>query len=207
MKVLVIGATGLTGRHIVAQLLARGDEVTAFARKPEAIAERHPKLRVAQGEARDATSIERAVAGQDAVVSAFGARSMKKDDLQETLMRNLVAAMKKQGVRRLVNCSTMGVGASRAEMPFFYRSILIPLLFKHLFADKERGERLLLASGLDFVNVLPGRLNDKPARGGVKAALSSKGMKLQMNRADLADFMVRQLDGAEWLGKSVFIGY
>jgi putative NADH-flavin reductase len=207
MKVLVIGATGRTGAHIVMKLLARGDEVTAFARKPEEITEKHARLRIAQGDARDAMSIERAVAGQDAVAVAFGPRAMKRDDLQETLMRNLVAAMTKAGVKRLVNLGAMGSGASRAEMPFLYRAIVIPLFFKALFDDKEKGEAIMRASGLDYVNVLPGRLSDAPAKGRVKARLSTKGLRLSMTREDLADFMVAELIGTQWLRKSVYIGY
>jgi uncharacterized protein YbjT (DUF2867 family) len=87
MRVLVIGATGQTGRHVVSQLLARDHEVTAFARNPSAINERE-HLRAAQGDARDLQSIERAMAGQNAVIVTFGPRSLEKDDLQEVLMRN-----------------------------------------------------------------------------------------------------------------------
>src|SRR4051794_13468914 len=108
MKVLVIGATGQTGRHVVSQLLARGHRVTAFARNPSAVNERREHLRVAQGDARHPESIDRAVAGQDAVLVAFGPRSLKKDDVQEVLMRNLTAAMTKHGVTRLVNLSAWG---------------------------------------------------------------------------------------------------
>ena len=85
MKVLVIGATGQTGRHAVSQLLARGHEVTAFARNPSAVNERREHLRVAQGDARDPDSIDRAMAGQDAVIVTFGPRSLKKDNLQEVI--------------------------------------------------------------------------------------------------------------------------
>ncbi|MEQ1504706.1 MAG: NAD(P)H-binding protein [Myxococcota bacterium] len=97
MKVLVVGATGLTGGHAVRLLLARGDEVTAFVRDPASWRESHEHLRVAKGEARDADSLVAAVKGQDAVLSAFGPRSLKKDDLQEVYMRNLLAAMTANG--------------------------------------------------------------------------------------------------------------
>ena len=96
MKVLVIGATGRTGRHAVRQLLAGGYEVTAFARDPSAVTERNERLRVVQGDARDPASIDRAMHGQDAVLVAFGPRSLKKDDVQEVLMRNLITAMTTQ---------------------------------------------------------------------------------------------------------------
>src|SRR5258706_5192498 len=154
MKVLVVGATGATGKLAVAKLIARGDEVTAFVRNPSAMTEKHGRLHLARGEARDGGSLEEAMAGQDAVFVAFGPRSMKKDDLQEALMRNLLVAMKKQGVKRMVNLSAWGAGASRDSVPFFFK-ILRSTIFRAVFADKDRGEALLYASDREYVNVQP----------------------------------------------------
>ena len=109
---------------------------------------------------------------------------MKRDDLQEAFMRNLLAAMQSQGVKRLVNLSALGAGDSFDESPFFMRRILVPLMLKHVFADKNRGESLLLASAVDYVNVRPGRLLNGPARGGVKATLKGKDLKPEMTRQD-----------------------
>lgn len=205
MKTLVLGATGMTGQHAVRMLLARGDEVTAFARTPSAIEERE-RLRVVQGEARDAASFERAVEGQDAVLSVFGPRSLKKDDIQEAFMKNLVAAMTKAGVKRVVNLSAWGAGDSLAGAALMVRIIRATIL-RHMFDDKDRGEVVLLASGLDFVNVRPGRLTNGKARGGVKASLTGEGVKPVLARADLAAFMVEQTKSNTWVRKSPLIGY
>jgi uncharacterized protein YbjT (DUF2867 family) len=207
MRVLVIGSTGATGKIVVRKLLAAGHEVTAFARNPAAIAETSERLRVVQGDARDAASIVHAVRGQDAVVSVFGPRSFKAGDVQEVLMRNLVAAMEQEGVTRLVNLSAAGAGDSRAESPFLFRAILMPLLLRSVFADKERGEKILSASNLEFTNVRPGRLVDKAARGGVKAQLGGSGLRFEMTREDLADFMIAQLTRREWIRASPLVGY
>jgi uncharacterized protein YbjT (DUF2867 family) len=205
LKILVIGATGLTGQHVVRKLLARGDEVTAFARTPSSVTAA-PGLRVAQGEARDLDSLARAMEGQDAVISTFGPRSFKKGDVQEVFMQNLVAAMKTHGVRRLVNLSAAGAGDSRTKVPFIVK-LFFSTVLRHLYADKERGETHLFASGLDFVNVRPGRLFNDPARGGVKAQMDSSGLRLMLTREDLADFMVAQLASDTWVGKSPLLGY
>jgi len=207
MKILVIGATGLTGNHLVKHLLQEGHDVTAFVRDQGKLSIQDPRLKIAQGEARDSASMERAVQGQDAVVSAFGPRSLKKDDLQEVFMRNLVAAMTKAGVKRLVNLSAMGAGDSRAGSPFVMRKIILPLFLGKLFEDKERGEVYLMKSALDYVNVRPGRLTNGAARGGVKASLQYDGLKPFMTREDLALFMIAQLNKSEWVRKSPLIGY
>jgi uncharacterized protein YbjT (DUF2867 family) len=206
MKVLVVGATGGTGRHVVRRLLERGDAVRAFARRPADITERHERLEVVEGEARDAASIDRAMQGVDAVISAFGPRSLKKDDLQETLARNLVTAMRAHGVKRLVNLSAWGAGDSAGKAGLFF-AIIRNTILRHVYADKERGEALLLDPGFDYVNVRPGRLLDTPARGGVKASLDGAGTKKELTRDDLAAFMVDQVHADTWLKKSPLIGY
>jgi uncharacterized protein YbjT (DUF2867 family) len=206
MKVLVVGATGGTGRHVVRRLLEGGDSVRAFARRPADITERHERLEVVQGDARDAASIDRAVQGVDAVIAAFGPRSFKKDDLQETLARHLVLAMRAHGVKRVVNLSAWGAGDSAGKAGLFFTLIRNTVL-RHVYADKERGEALLLDPGLDYVNVRPGRLLDTPARGAVKASLDGAGIKKELARDDLAAFMVDQIHTDTWLKKSPLIGY
>jgi uncharacterized protein YbjT (DUF2867 family) len=206
MKVLVIGATGGTGRLAVQRLLERGDSVRALARKPAEITERHERLEVVQGDARDAGSLERAAQGVDAVLSAFGPRSLKKDDLQETFARNLVGALHKDGVKRIVNLSAWGAGDSAPLAGLLFSAIRHTVL-RHVYADKERGEAVLLNAGLDYVNVRPGRLLNAPARGGVKASLDGAGIKKELTRDDLAAFMVEQLHSDAWLRKSPLIGY
>jgi uncharacterized protein YbjT (DUF2867 family) len=207
MKVLVIGATGGTGRHAVHHLLEKGHTVTAFARDPAGVTEKHERLTVAQGDALDEAALGRAMEGQDAVLSTFGPRSMKKTDIQERYMRVLVPAMTKAGVKRLVNLSAMGVGDSRAGSPAFMRWLLVPFLLGRVFADKERGEQILFDSALDYVNVRPGQLLDTPARGGVKASLQYDGLHLAMTREDCALFMIGELERSEWVRKSPLIGY
>jgi len=206
MKVLVIGATGLTGTHLVQKLLARGGDVTALVRNPSSYELKHEHLRVARGEARDLESLERACAGQDAVVSAFGPRTFKKDDIQEVFMKNLVAAMTKSGVKRLVNLSAWGAGDSYVHSNWFMK-LFFALVLNNLYADKNRGETLLFASPIDYVNVRPGRLTNGAARGGVRAALVPDGMRPWLTREDLADFMIAQLTDDTWVKKSPLIAY
>jgi uncharacterized protein YbjT (DUF2867 family) len=207
MKVLVIGATGATGSIAVRRLLEAGHQVTAFVRDPAKFTQAHERLRVAVGHARDAASLDAAVAGQDAVLAAFGPRSLKRDNLQETLDLNLSAAMRKQGVRRLVNLSAMGAGDSRPLAPWLFRSVILPLLLKQVFADKERGEAVLLDSGLEVVNVRPGRLLNRPSKGPLRASLDGRGLSSMVTREDLAAFMVDQLAKPDWVGKSPLVGY
>jgi uncharacterized protein YbjT (DUF2867 family) len=205
MKILLIGATGGTGREILPRLLAAGHTVTALVRRPEAITAKHERLVLMPGGVRDPDVVDRAVQGQDAVMCAFGPRALGKDDIQEVLMRNLVGAMTKQGVKRLVNLSAWGAQDSQKTISLM-QVILQGVLLSNIFADKKRGEKLLFASDLDYVNVCPGRLLNKPARGGVKASADGEGIRHSMTRADLAQWMVEQLTSDIWVRKSPVIG-
>jgi hypothetical protein len=178
--------------------------VTAFVRNPSAITERSDRLRVFHGDARDSAAINRAVQSQDAVLSALGGGPLRKSDLQEAFMRNLVTAMTMRGVRRLVNLSAWGSGgASVPPANLFARYFFLPIVLRHVLADKRRGEAHLFASTL----VCPAFLKDGPALGGVKASLDGRGLKQFMHREDLAEFMVSQLTDEAWVRKCVMVGY
>ncbi len=205
MKILLIGATGGTGREILPRLLSLGHTVTAPVRRVEAVTTTHERLIVMSGSVLDPDLMDRAVQGQDAVLSAFGPRSLKKDDIQEVMMRNLVSAMTKHGVKRLINLSAWGAQDSQKAISLL-QIFLQKVLLCNIFADKKRGEKILFASALDYVNVCPGRLLNKPARGSVKVSADGSGVKHSMTRADLAQWMVEQLTSDTWVRKSPIIG-
>src|SRR5438105_10420169 len=103
MKLVVFGATGGTGKQIVARGLELGHDVTAVARKPEAVATRHDHLRVVRGDVLDAGSVAAAVAGADAVLSAIGPVNNKQPGtLISDAIKHMVTACEQAGVRRLV---------------------------------------------------------------------------------------------------------
>ncbi|MGA3290071.1 MAG: NAD(P)H-binding protein [Candidatus Bathyarchaeia archaeon] len=102
MKITVFGASGNTGKQLVEQALATGYEVVAYVRNPSKFNITHEHLTVIQGELSDAALIETAVKGTDAVLSALGPRGGSKNKLLTQGMQNIIAAMKNQGVRRLV---------------------------------------------------------------------------------------------------------
>jgi uncharacterized protein YbjT (DUF2867 family) len=206
MKILVCGATGQTGQSLVPLLLAADFDVSVFVRSPQKLGALKDKLTIMQGDARDAESLKRAVAGQDVIMSTFGTRSMKKSDIQETFMRNLVAAMKANNVKRLINLSARGAGDSYEGSGISFKLMQATIL-KQMYADKNLGEALLLASDIDYTLVRPGRLTNGSAKGNVKASLDGVGLSTSISRQDVARFMVSQLDDKAWIRKAPLIGY
>ena len=105
---------------------------------------------------------------------------------------------------RLIVVSMMGLGQSRAQAPFWYRYLLMPTFLRGSSADKARMEDVVKNSGLDYIIVRPPILKDSPASGNVKV-LGLGGIGHAITRADLANFLVDQLNSDEHLRKAVTI--
>ena len=137
MNLLIFGATGGTGRHLVKQALARGHAVTAFERNPGALEITHPNLRTAQGDVTDYASVERALTGHEALLSALGSPTLRRNTALSDGTRNIIKAMGQAGVKRLVFESSIGVGVSKDLVGLLFKWVFLPLVLRHVFADKE----------------------------------------------------------------------
>lgn len=191
MKIVVFGAAGGSGRELVGQALGQGHEVTAFARNPAAVSTKHPRLKLFQGDALDAARVAEAVAGQDAVLFAIGINRRSTMTVCADATRNIIAAMKGHGVRRFVVLSAYGAGETKDTA--LYSKVLRSLIGKRVL-DKDRQEELIRESGLDWVLVRPPLLTNGARRGRYRAGFGIP-IKLfsSVSRADVADFMLKQL--------------
>ena len=202
MKVLVLGATGGSGRLIVRDALAKGHSVVALVRS-KASADL-PGVDMIEGDARDEGTLTRALYGCDAVISALGTgMGFRKVDLLAVATRALVTAMTRNGVRRLVCISALGVGDSHGHGGFVFDRLFRPLLLSHAYKDKDGQEAAIRASSLDWVVVRPARLTDDSARGSVRAVTDLAAVKGgKIARADVARFVVEQLTTDTWLRRT-----
>jgi len=202
MRVLVVGATGGTGRQLVAQALDAGHEVTALVRTPAKVRVAHDRLRVVRGDVLDYGSVEAAVRGQDAVVCALGhKRWFYPTRILSRGTENIIRAMTACGVRRLVCETSLGVGDSVGRMGLYYTVFVIPFILPFYFWDKHRQERAIRASGLDWVIVRPGALTNGRERGRYRSGpkVGNWLWTVRISRADVAAFMLKQLTEATYL--------
>jgi putative NADH-flavin reductase len=207
VKVLIIGATGATGQILMGEALAQGHEVTALARNPSAVAPEDHRPIVLQGNALEASSVEAAVAGQDAVLSALGTRSTRPTTLFSESTSNVVSAMRQHGVRRLVCITGIGTGESKGHGGFLYDRIILPFVLKNVYEDKDRQEEAIKQSDLDWVIVRPARLTDEPAKGEYRVFLGGSYTAKKISRADVAAFMLAQLTDDTYVRKMPVISY
>ena len=194
MNLTIFGATGSVGRHLVEQALKREHEVTAFARDPSAIATSHPKLTLHAGDVLDPAAVAAALEGRDAALITLGSRS-RKGTLRSAGTRHVVDGMRRHAVERLVCQTTLGCGDSWNNLDFFWKRIMFGWLIKDVLADHERQEGIVRASGLDWVIVRPAAFTNEPGGHGCRHgfAAAERGLALKVPRADVADFMLRQL--------------
>ena len=207
MKVLVFGATGGVGRHVVEEGLARGHDVTAFVRDPSRLDVAHERLTVFRGDVLDAASVERAVRGQGAVLCSIGAG--RKGRVRSEGTRNIVRALVGAGVRRLVCQTTLGVGESSGNLNLFWKHVMFGLLLRGAFADHEQQEAHVRSSALEWTIVRPAAFTDGERTGEYRHGFSpsKKGLKLKISRADVAEFMLDQLTDDTYLRQTPGLSY
>jgi putative NADH-flavin reductase len=198
MKIIVFGATGKTGQQVVRQALEAGHEVTAFVRDAARLDLRDPRLRVTVGEVTtDQAGVASAIKGHDAVISALGSEQtlsgMRAPAIMSQAMPVIIRAMTDTGVGRLVFLSALGVGDSYREAPALLK-VIYRMFLGPVYADKAAGERLLRDSALDWTLVYPVLLTNGPHTGAYRSGehLKLRGLP-RISRADVADFMLRQV--------------
>jgi putative NADH-flavin reductase len=213
INIVLFGANGPTGRLITQQALGQGHTVTAVTRHPDHFDQRHERLRVVHGDALDSASVERAVAGQDAVISTLGVPYTRKPiDIYSRGVGHILAAMRSGEVRRLVCVSSSATDPATRFNDigggFFFERVLKPVITwtigRTTYDDMQRMEALVTASTVDWTIVRPSGLFDTPAvtpyrmsEGHIRGRFTS--------RADLADCMIRQLTSDQYLHKAVAV--
>lgn len=195
MNLLIVGATGGTGRQLVTQALDRGYRVTALVRRmPHA--DSPPSLTLAVGDVLDPASLDRAMLGQEAVLSALGhKRWFGPSHILSEGTRNLIATMHCHGVRRFICETALGISDSRWQMGLYYTLFVRPVILPFYFWDKVRQESVVRASDLDWTIVRPGVLTNGPKRGRYRhgARVGHWLWTVRISRADVAAFMLDQL--------------
>ncbi|HWR36864.1 MAG TPA: SDR family oxidoreductase [Clostridia bacterium] len=202
MKLVIFGATGPTGLALTQQALHAGHEVTALARNPARMTIAHPKLRIVQGDVLDPPAVEQVVIGAEAVLSCLGVKPFAGKQVQSRAGRHIVSAMQKHGVRRFIMESAYGVAESRSLASPALRA-MISVFLSWTYNDKEVEEAEIKASGLDWTIIRPTALRNGPRTGKYRVGDDlCLGLGTWINRADVADFMLKQLTSTEWVRRT-----
>ena len=207
MKITIFGATGLTGKEVVTQALEAGHEITALIRTPSKMESAKPGVEIVNGDVFDIASVERAVTGRDAVICVLG--DGRSGNVRSEGTKNIIQAMQKAGVRRLICQSSLGVGDSRGNLNFLWKHVMFGLLLRKAYADHVRQEEYVMQSDLDWTIVRPGAFTKGPRTGKYRHGFSAadKSVTLKISPADTADFILKQLADRTYLHKAPGISY
>ena len=202
MNVIVFGAMGRTGLHVCRQAIEQGHEVTAFSRSRTKIEAQGLDVQVAQGNVTDPDSVAASVAGHDAVIVALGSNGLRDKTTLSVGTRNVVDGMTKHGGGRLVVLSAAGVGESWGQAPLLAK-IMFRTLLRNIYADHAAQESVVMGSSLDWTVVRAAILKDGSATGECRAG--NEGKVGHINRADVARFLVKQVDDAGYSRRAITV--
>ncbi len=202
MRIIVFGATGKTGRHVVTAALEQGHEVTAFGRSVDRIDITNDALHLHRGDALDPESVGGAVVGHQGVIVCLGSTGLGDKTTASAGTKNVVDAMVEHGAKRLVVLSAAGVDDSWKQIPWSSR-LLFRTMLRNVFADHHAQEKLVKQSSLDWTIVRAAVLKDEPATGTYIASNTAKSTKI--NRADVAACLVDQLDDPTYSRQAISV--
>jgi uncharacterized protein YbjT (DUF2867 family) len=205
-KLLIIGASRGIGLETVSAALRAGHDVRALARSRIPI--QNANLDKISGDALDGDTARKALEDVEVVIQTLGVDISPRVIFERTTLfsrstRILVDAMKAAGVKRLIAVTGLGAGDSRGHGGFLYDAIAFPLLLKRVYDDKDVQEWIIRSSGLDWTIVRPGLLTNRPAVGRFQVLAAPKDWRFGViSRADVADFLVRQIDDRALIGST-----
>ena len=207
MKLAIFGATGRTGKPLVEQALAQGHEIRALARDPSKLEVSQEKLLVIHGDVLNAADVAETLAGCDAVLSVLGQTKGSPKDLQTVATRHIVAGMKTHGVTRVISLTGAGVRDPNDRPKLVDRvfGLLLATVARSVIQDADAHAEVLRQSGLEWTLVRGPRLTEGPRTGSYKVGYVGKDSGTQASRADVADFMLRQLEDDTWVRKAPMV--
>ncbi len=205
--IAIFGATGRAGKHLVQQALNSGYCVRALARDPGKLNMQHERLLVVQGSLSDKPQVEQVIAESDAVLSVLGPTSNEPTFEISQGTQTIVAAMKKHGVKRLIISAGAGVGDPGDAPKLFNKLINVALkaTARNVYEDMLKTVALVRQSGLEWTVVRVPRLTDSAQTGQVRVGMVGKGTGANLSRADMAEFMLKQIDDGRHLRQAPVI--
>ncbi len=213
--ILVFGATGRTGNHLVSYALEKGHRVTCLVRNPEKMRQTHPQLTLVKGTPYELNDVRRAITGCDTVISVLN-NSRKSDlpwaklvappDVLERAAKNALTAMEENGIRRILVLSTVGAGDSARFSPLLMCWAVKYTNLGVVFADHTRTEQVLQASSSDWTAVRAAALTNGEKDKSV-TAYYEKRPRLMISRKNTAKFMIDSIDASEYFQKMPMISH
>jgi putative NADH-flavin reductase len=209
MNILIIGATRGIGLQLLEQTLQAGHAVTALVRDPQKLTRQHERLSVFKGDILDLDAVQRAMVGQEAVCITIGIGvTWKPVTVFSEGTRNVLEAINREGVRRLICVTGISAGESKGHGGFLYERLFKRLLLRTIYEDKDRQEALIQASETDWTIVRPGFLTNGPLTKKYQVITDLTGVTAgKISRTDVAHFILEEMVANRYLGQTPLLTY
>ncbi len=209
ITIALFGASGKTGAWFLQQALEKGYAVKALVRTPEKITQQHERLQVIQGDVLQEADVSATIEGTDLVVSLFGHVKGSPAWLQTNGTQHIINAMKRAGISRIISLSGGGLPAPQDQPKFADKMIrtIMKIVVPKILHDAVRHAQVLEESGLQWTIVRGPRLTDGERKGRYKVGWVGTTGGTQISRADLADFIIQQVENDAFVGKMPFVSY
>src|SRR5450631_970591 len=209
MRICVIGASRGIGYELILIALEEGHEVTVLLRNPAKLNISDSRLKIVKGDILDSSSVTAAIAGQDAVCLCIGIPPTRKPvNVFSRGAERVLAAIDRESHQKLITVTGIGAGDSKGHGGFFYDRLINPLLLGTIYADKDRQESIIKASDVEWLIVRPGFLTNGPRTGKYRVIENLSGITAgKISRADVADFMLKQLSTPTYFRKTPLLTY
>lgn len=209
-KVALFGATGQTGRIVLEKLLHQGYHVKALVRNPQKVPITHEALEVIKGDVLDEIQVAEAISQTDLVLSLFGQVTDSPPLLQTRGTAHIIKGMKVHGVKKIISLSGGGLPFPSKDEPKVVDKLirmLMRLAVPKLLDDAIKHHQVLEESGLDWIIVRGPRLTNEPERGRYRVGWVGVNASTKIGRADLANFILSQIDDDRFIQQMPFVSY
>lgn len=211
MKIALFGASGGSGKEFLKVALKHNHEIKALARTPEKLANyKSEKLQLIEGDVLNEEDVKRSIQGTDLVVSLFGQVKGSPDDLQSRGTANIVKVMKEEKIKRIISLSGGGLPFPEKDEPKFVDHLIrgiMKLAVPKVLNDAKQHAKLLQASELEWTIVRAPRLTHDEAKGEYRIGWVGVNSGTKLARADLADFIMQEVENPQFVHQMPFVSY
>jgi putative NADH-flavin reductase len=204
MHILILGATGRTGRLLVNEALKRGHTVNVLVGHKGSLGANVDLLNVYEGTPLNIFTLAESMAGCDAVLSTLNISRLSDNpwsklrtskDFLSASMRKILEASRKENVKRIIVTTAWGVSETKHDIPFWFRWLIDHSNIRYPYLDHELQEEMLKSSDANWTIVRPAGLTDSEKEKEVQVTLNNTPKpSLMISRRNVALFMLDVLE-------------
>ncbi len=212
MRILILGATGRTGKLVLKEALEKGYQVNCLVRDVQKVIPQHENLQVFEGSPLDVDTLTLALKGCQVILNTLNvsrtsdfpwAKLRTPKTLLSDVIRSIISLSSRDDIKRIIVCSAWGVSETKKDLPGWFRWFIDNSNISAAYQDHERQEALLMSSDLPWTIARPsGLTNSKRHQNVIESYANEPRPKLLISRGSVAKYMVAAIENESLIGKA-----